>query len=262
MKKSHLILAFLMLSAISIKAQSPEKMSYQAIVRNTNGTLVVNKTIGIKISIQKWVFAIPKPFYSSVYAETHSPTTNENGLINIAIGTGSVIAGSVKFSDIDWASETYYMRTDIDILGGTAYTITNITQLLSVPYALHSKTADNARIAVKATIADTAKFIQLDSKTIKMKIFKFNSGYRVPLLITPTEMGITTDDMRKFQVLSMEVGWGPVAASSAHEFRGNKEGITYEICAFQSDFRGVKIYFPDKQEYHDREGRIIYVLVD
>jgi len=105
MKKSHLILAFLMLSAISLKAQSPEKMSYQAIVRNPNGTLVVNKAIGIKISIQKWVFAIPKPFYSSVYAETHSPTTNENGLINIAIGTGSVVAGSVKFSDIDWASE-------------------------------------------------------------------------------------------------------------------------------------------------------------
>jgi len=153
MKKSHLILVILMLSAISVKAQSPEKMSYQAIVRNPNGTLVVNKAIGIKISIQKWVLALPKPYYSSIYAETQTPSTNENGLVSIAIGTGTLVEGSILFKNIDWGSESLYLKTEIDPSGATAYSITSTTQLLSVPYALHAKTALMADAAQSLSIS-------------------------------------------------------------------------------------------------------------
>lgn len=141
MKTSISLLSVLLITA-TLSATVPEKMSYQAVVRNDKGALVTNRTIGLKVSIQKFTFAIPKPFYTTIYAETHTPATNDNGLISIAIGTGSVIAGSVNFADINWSAENYYLRTDMDLSGGSEYTITSTSQLLSVPYALTAKTAN------------------------------------------------------------------------------------------------------------------------
>lgn len=141
MKKTITILSVLFI-VLSVSAQSPEKMSYQAVVRNEKGALVANRTIGMKASIQKYTFAIPKPYYTTIYAETHTPTTNENGLVSIAIGTGTVVSGSVNFADIDWASETYYLRTDIDLSGGSEYSISSTSQMMSVPYAFTAKTAE------------------------------------------------------------------------------------------------------------------------
>ncbi len=142
MKIIHLLISIVIFFVATANAQPPEKMSYQAVVRNEKGALVTNRTIGLKASIQKFTFAIPKPFYTTIYAETHTLITNENGLISIAIGTGSVVAGSENFADINWSSETYYLRTDIDLSGGSEYSITSTSQLLSVPYAFTAKTAN------------------------------------------------------------------------------------------------------------------------
>jgi len=76
------------------------------------------------------------------YAETQTPTTNANGLVSIEIGEGTVVAGI--FSAIDWANGPYFIKTETDPTGGTSYTITGTSQLLSVPYALHAKTAESS----------------------------------------------------------------------------------------------------------------------
>ena len=76
---------------------------------------------------------------TAVYVETHTPITNANGLVSIEIGTGSVVSGD--FSAIDWSAEPYFIKTETDPTGGTSYTITGTSELLSVPYALHAKTA-------------------------------------------------------------------------------------------------------------------------
>jgi len=60
-------------------------------------------------------------------------------LVSIEIGTG---ATSDDFSAIDWANGPYFIKTETDPTGGTTYTITGTNQLLSVPYAMHAKTAD------------------------------------------------------------------------------------------------------------------------
>ena len=121
-----------------LKAQTPEKMSYQALVRDASNKLVANKKIGMQISILKNTAT-----GTSVYVETHSPTTNANGLVSLEIGTGTVESGN--FSTIDWANDIYFIKTETDpsASGGTNYTITGTTQLMSVPYALHAKTADS-----------------------------------------------------------------------------------------------------------------------
>jgi len=99
MKTSKKILAvFLWLViAFSVRAQAPDLMSYQAVIRNTSNNLVVNKTVGVKISILKGgVNGTP------VYVETHTVQTNVNGMISLYIGNGQVSQG--VFSAIDWSS--------------------------------------------------------------------------------------------------------------------------------------------------------------
>jgi hypothetical protein len=126
----------LILITASVLAQSPNKMSYQSIIRNSSNALVTNSAVGIRISILQTTLS-----GTAVYVETQTPTTNADGLISIEIGGGTVVSGN--FSTIDWANGPYFVKTETDPTGGTSYTITGTSQLLSVPYALHAKTAEN-----------------------------------------------------------------------------------------------------------------------
>jgi uncharacterized protein (TIGR02145 family) len=74
-----------------------------------------------------------------VYVETHSKTSNVNGLLTLEVGTGTVTTGT--FATIDWAQGPYFLKTEMDVNGGSNYTITGVTEFVSVPYA---KMADNA----------------------------------------------------------------------------------------------------------------------
>jgi len=134
MRKLFTILTTGLLS-VSLFAQSPEKMSYQAVVRDNSNTLVTNTSVGMQISILQGSAS-----GTAVYIETQTPTTNANGLVSIEIGGGTVVSGT--FASIDWANGPYFINTEIDPAGGTNYTITGTSQLLSVPYALHAKTAE------------------------------------------------------------------------------------------------------------------------
>lgn len=139
MKKIFSVLTAIFLTA-SAFAQSPEKMSYQAVIRNSSNVLVTNTQVGMQISILQG-----SPTGTLVYAETQTPTTNANGLVSIEIGIGA------GFSSIDWANGPFFIKTETDPAGGTDYTITGTSQLLSVPYALHAKTAES----VSGTITET-----------------------------------------------------------------------------------------------------------
>ena len=143
MRKLFTILLAVFLTA-TVWAQSPNKMSYQAVIRNSSEALVTNTTVGMKISILQGSAS-----GTAVYVETQSPTTNANGLISIKIGDGTVQSGD--FTNIEWANGPYFIKTETDPAGGTDYTITGTSQLLSVPYALHAKTAES----VSGTITET-----------------------------------------------------------------------------------------------------------
>jgi len=143
MRKLFTIIAAVLLS-LSLSAQSPEKMSYQAVVRDNINTLVTNTSVGMQISILQGSAS-----GTAVYIETQTPTTNANGLVSIEIGGGTVVSGT--FANIDWANGPYFINTEIDPAGGTNYTITGTSQLLSVPYALHAKTAETVTGVVTET---------------------------------------------------------------------------------------------------------------
>lgn len=142
MNKIISILSIFFISA-SILAQSPDLFSYQAVIRDNNDQLIVNTQIGVRVSIQKFMIGMP-PSYINLYIETHTPTTNDNGLINLQVGNGTLVSGD--FSNIDWANGVYYLKTEIDPIGGTNYTITGSSRLLSVPYALHAKNVKTYKV--------------------------------------------------------------------------------------------------------------------
>lgn len=132
----NLILSILAaLLTLSVFAQAPQKMSYQAVIRNSSSALITSTTVGMQISILQGS-ALGTP----VYVETQTPTSNINGLVSLEIGTGIT---SDDFSTIDWSNGPYFIKTETDPTGGTSYTITGTSELLSVPYALHAKTAEN-----------------------------------------------------------------------------------------------------------------------
>jgi uncharacterized protein (TIGR02145 family) len=134
--KKYSILFCLFLQLAMAFAQAPEKMSYQAVVRNNNNVLVSNHAVGMRISILQG-----SATGTAVYTETQTPTTNANGLIAIEIGTGTLVTGT--FANIDWANGPFFVKTETDPNGGSNYTLTASNQLLSVPYALYAKTAGN-----------------------------------------------------------------------------------------------------------------------
>ena len=130
MKKIYLIVSAILLTA-NLLAQAPSKMSYQAVIRNSSNQLITNQAVGIRINILQGSVT-----GTSVYTETLYPTTNINGLVSIEIGNAT------GFNTINWANGPYFIKTETDPAGGTNYTISGTTQILSVPYALHAKTVE------------------------------------------------------------------------------------------------------------------------
>jgi len=130
MKKILLSITALLFSAC-LYAQAPQKMSYQAVIRNGNNSLVTSAPVGMKISILQG-----SSNGTAVYVETQSETTNSNGLVSLEIGTGTVVSGA--FASIDWANGPYFIKTETDPNGGTNYSIQGTNELMSVPYALFS----------------------------------------------------------------------------------------------------------------------------
>jgi len=130
MKKIYGLLAGVMLS-LPFLAQAPQKMNYQAVIRNASNALLTNQIVQMRISVlQGSDVGTPQ------YAELHTTSTNANGLVTIAIGAGSPVLNS--FSDIDWANGPFFIKTETDPTGGTNFTIIGTSQLMSVPYALFS----------------------------------------------------------------------------------------------------------------------------
>lgn len=136
MKKQIINTIAAMILAVVSYAQAPNSFKYQAVIRDASGVILNNQNVGLQFTIQQGM-----PGGTAVYTETFAPTTNDYGLVNAEIGTGTT---TDDFSTIDWSAGPYFIETAVDVTGGTTYAIMGTSQLLSVPYALHAKTAEVA----------------------------------------------------------------------------------------------------------------------
>lgn len=136
--KKIITLVFVLLFASTISAQAPQKMSYQAVIRNTGNNLVVNANVGVRVSLLQ-----TSATGTVVFSEYHTPTTNANGLVTLEIGGGTMLTGN--FATINWANGPYFIKTETDPTGpGTNYTISGTSQLLSVPFALYAASSGSS----------------------------------------------------------------------------------------------------------------------
>ncbi|QNL21666.1 tail fiber protein [Hyphobacterium sp. CCMP332] len=144
--KNLVIILSILLTYSSLFAQAPENFSYQAVIRDANNDLVTNSAVSLRMSILQG-----SSTGTAEYVETHSVSTNDNGLISIAIGGGNVVSGNI--STIDWTQGPYFIQSEVDPTGGSTYTISGTSQLLSVPYAIRASSANESDPLFSSSIA-------------------------------------------------------------------------------------------------------------
>jgi hypothetical protein len=150
--RSLILIMTVIFQGISIFAQVPQKVSYQAVIRNSSGELVKSGAVGVKISILQGSAS-----GSLTYSETHTATSNVNGLITINVGSGTPVTGT--FSTINWRTSPYYLKVETDPAGGTSYTVLGTSEIVSTPYALYAATSlDNAYDNGRIITADAGAF--------------------------------------------------------------------------------------------------------
>lgn len=144
MKRILLSVVAVVAFSLSTFAQAPESMKYQSVVRDALLNVIPNQAVGMQFALRQGSIA-----GTIVYQETFSPTSNDYGLVNLELGTGAVVSG--VFANIDWSAGPYFIETGLDASGGTSYVVIGTSQFLSVPYALHAKTAE----AIVGSVSDS-----------------------------------------------------------------------------------------------------------
>ena len=115
--------------ATTIFAQN-NRISYQAVVRDTENKLVANKDVQVTVNIYNGDAT------TAAYTETQTVTTNLNGLISLLIGNGTVTDGN--WGLIDW--KTAHIETTVTLAGTSLGTLA--MPLTAVPYAMYAEYAD------------------------------------------------------------------------------------------------------------------------
>jgi uncharacterized protein (TIGR02145 family) len=137
--KKIIALPFLFLCVFSAIAQSPQAIPYQAVLRNTDGSVIANQAVTITFTIHN--NAVDG---TTEYQENHSTTSNALGLINLNVGQGTPSVGT--FSAINWGSGTKFLQVAMN--NGNGNIDLGTQQMLSVPYALYS---DNTHVSISTT---------------------------------------------------------------------------------------------------------------
>ncbi len=136
MKKIFTLLSLVFI-AISVFAQAPEGIIYQAEARDNLGNIIENESLDVKITI------LENDMDGAVVWEgLHSVTTNKYGMFVLVIGTGTNTYG-FSFNEISWGTNAHFLNVEVKTAGAFDWIDMGTTQFLSVPYALHAKTAES-----------------------------------------------------------------------------------------------------------------------
>jgi hypothetical protein len=125
----------LLILCVSSSIIAQQGINYKALIKDNTGNVVANDLVVVQFIIYEGV-----ALTNSVYQETHTPTTDTNGLVSLVIGSGTVNSG--VFNAINWKDDTHYLNVQINT--GSGLVDLGTTEFNAVPYAKHSQTADTA----------------------------------------------------------------------------------------------------------------------
>lgn len=170
-----LLTVVLLLTITVMQAQAPQGFNYQAVIRDGSGNIAANTNVSLRFTVKTGSAS-----GTSQYQETKALTTNQFGLVNHAVGTGTVVSGT--FAGITWGSGSKFLLVEVSISGGS-YTSVGTQQLMSVPYAISSgdwiKTGNNISNANSGSVG-----IGITSPTEDLAVRNPNQ---------PTNMSVSTD---------------------------------------------------------------------
>lgn len=225
------LIAVSLFYSFALKAQAPNSFNYQAVARNASGLILPNTAIGIRMSIHDI-----SSTGTVVFQETHSIVTNDFGLFNISIGTGTSLIGSL--GAVDWSNGAKYIEIEGDLNGGTTYTTFGTSELLSVPYALYSNSAAIPLLPNGTSIGNTPYWDGSTWITNSSNIH--NAGTRVgigtgsPLQKMHVVGNINIDKDSSFMINNQKVLW---VKGAANLFAGINSGASNSI-GFSNSFLG------------------------
>jgi uncharacterized protein (TIGR02145 family) len=145
MKKHILILILFLFLAPTLYSQAPQSIPYQAVVRNTDGSVMADAVITITFKIHDNTAT-----GTVVYEENHSATTNAQGLISLNVGNGVVVLGT--FSGVNWGSGNKFLHVLMN--AGSGVVDLGTQQMMSVPYALYAED-----VPVRVSVTGDSLFI-------------------------------------------------------------------------------------------------------
>lgn len=226
MNKILLKLLFTVLAvllAAEVMAQVPQGFNFQAVARDANGDLIIEQTLGVQITILSG-----SETGTAVYTETHTPATNASGSFQIVIGEGT---SENDFSAIDWSSNNYYVKLEIDPAGGTTYEELGTTRLLSVPYALLAQNVVNGtsgelgnEFTLNSSVGDTSFIVNAIGTTGLSAIIGNASTDAANKGVFGTATSTSTNAANQYGVQGIASGEGSGAHTGTHGYAKAGEG--------------------------------------
>jgi hypothetical protein len=161
MKKLYTLTISLILILRLANAQVPQGFKYQTAIRDNNGAVLANKLVAIKLSL-----LTGSASGTAIYSEVHKVATNDFGVANLNVGNGTASLGI--FNTIDWGSNTFFLKTEVDVNNGTNYTFMGSSQLLSVPFAMYAAKSANAADDKDKDTTNEIQNINLNNNTLQL----------------------------------------------------------------------------------------------
>ena len=143
MKKTILSLFIIFLHFTNLNAQINKGINFQGVARNSNGIILANKIIGLRLSIKN-------DSLNGVieYQEIKSITTNAIGLFSVVVGSKQDrnIISIGNFENINWSNTEKYLQVEVDVTGELYFSSIGIQKINYVPYAFYADKVDAVNI--------------------------------------------------------------------------------------------------------------------
>lgn len=122
---SSIIVFLALLLFQSVQAQTTQKnlINYQGVARTAAGELMADESMNIGIALR-----FGSPMATTAYEETHTLSTDSNGVFSIQIGNGNVISGNYDL--LPWGSLSSFVTVSVNGME------VGITEMTAVPYAI------------------------------------------------------------------------------------------------------------------------------
>ena len=137
-------------------AQVPQGVGYQGVATDANGIELVNQSISIRASVLSG-----SATGTIEWEETHATSTDTFGLFTLTIGQGTNTTNGLQtsFADISWGTNTYFLKIEMDVTGGSTYSNMGTNQMMSVPYALFAESANINYDSISNLLSNDSTFI-------------------------------------------------------------------------------------------------------